>query len=165
MNIAKNVKTLCVLSLATLGLHAGASLADFDGHRDGFRGNPYLQGPAPTQFDGAFKQQIAQLDARLDEQLQRILDGMENGRVTMLEAIHLLQEHQAINALERKYLRDGRLGPYELADLDRRMDVASQHIRWEKRDADRAGLKSSYEGRFAGPFAGPFPGPFEGGRR
>jgi hypothetical protein len=65
---------------------------------------------------------------------------MEKGQLTMREAVDLLREHQEINALERRYSADGRLGPRELADLDRRLDVASQNIRFEKRDRDQVRL-------------------------
>ncbi|HNA30113.1 MAG TPA: hypothetical protein PLL19_11130 [Thiobacillaceae bacterium] len=141
MNIAKTVKTLSIVAVTSLGLYAGASQADYEG----YRGNPYMP-PPPVRLEGSLLQQINQLDARLDSQLQRILDGMESGGLNMREAIWLLRENQAINALERQYLRDGRLGPYELADLDRRLDQASSHIYAEKHDDDRAGYHGHGEG-------------------
>lgn len=141
MNIANTVKTLCIVGVTSLGLHAGASQADFEG----YRGNPYLP-PPPVHHDMGLKQQIERLDARLDRQLQRILDGMESGRLNMREAIQLLREHQDINALERQYLRDGRLGSRELADLDRRLDQAAYNIHMEKHDYDRAGFNGHNEG-------------------
>lgn len=141
MNISKTVKTLCVVGVTSLGLYASASQADFGG----YRGNPYM--PAPqAHYDGSFKQQVDQFDVRMDNQLQRILNGMEAGKLTMKEAIRLLQEHQAISALERQYMRDGRLGPRELFDLDRRLDQASQHIRWEKQDFERTGFNNRNDG-------------------
>jgi hypothetical protein len=136
MNIAKTVKTLCIVGVASLGLQAGASLADYEGYR-GY--NPYMPSHQSYQ-DATFRAQVEQFDARMDRQLQRILNGMESGKVTMKEAIRLLQEHQAINALERQYSRDGRLGPRELMDLDRRLDQANSNIFWEKHDYDRAGF-------------------------
>jgi hypothetical protein len=141
MNIANTVKTLCAVGVTSLGLYAGASQADFDG----YRGNPYLSAPH-AHFDAGFKQQMEEFDIRMDRQLQRILGGMEAGKLTMKEAIRLLQEHQAISALERQYLRDGRLGPRELFDLDRRLDQASQHIFWEKQDYERTGFNGRYGG-------------------
>ncbi|MCP5279348.1 MAG: hypothetical protein H6935_13465 [Thiobacillus sp.] len=141
MNIAKTVKTLCVVGVTSLGLYAGASQADYDG----YRGNPYQ--PAPqAHYNAGFKGQLDQFDARMDNQLQRILHGMESGKLTMKEAIRLLQEHQAISALERQFLRDGRLGPRELFDLDRRLDHASSNIFWEKHDYDRAGFNARHDG-------------------
>ncbi len=93
-----------------------------------------------------FKQRVADFDRRLDNQLQRILDGMERGQLNMREAIALLREHQAINALERQYLADGRLGPRELGDLDHRLDEAGRHILVERRDDDRVGYGGRSEG-------------------
>lgn len=141
MNIIKTVKTLCVVGVTSLGLYAGASQADYGA----YRGNSYM--PAPqAHYEAGFKQRVDQFDARMDNQLQRVLQGMESGKLTMKEAIRLLQEHQAINALERQYLRDGRLGPRELFDLDQRLDQASRNIFWEKHDYDRAGAYGRHDG-------------------
>jgi hypothetical protein len=137
MKLVQNAKTLCLVSVAALGLSAGVSQADW-GYA-GAQHNPWLAGQhniGPM----VFKQQVVDFDQRLDKQLQRILTGMEKGQLTMREAVDLLREHQEINALERRYSADGRLGPRELADLDRRLDVASQNIRFEKRDRDQVRL-------------------------
>ncbi len=141
MNIAKTVKTLCIVGVTSLGLQAGASQAGFDGYR-GYQ-NPYMPAPQP-HHNVSFKQQLDEFDLRMDRQLQRILNGMEQGKITLREATALLREHQEINALERQYMRDGRLGPRELADLDRRLDVASRHIQWEKQDRERTGFNDRF---------------------
>lgn len=143
MNIAKTVKTLCVVGVTSLGLYAGASQADYDG----YRGNPYMSAPQ-GQYHAGFKQQLDQFDVRMDRQLQRILNGMEQGKLTLREATVLLREHQEINALERQFMRDGRLGPRELADLDRRLDVASKHIQWENKDRERTGFNNRAGGGY-----------------
>lgn len=142
MKIANTLKTLSLAGIAALGLHAGAGQAGFDGCR-GYQ-NPYL--PAPqVQHHSGFKQQLEEFDLRMDRKLQRILNGMERGKLTMNEAIKLLQEHQVINALQRQYLLDGRLGPRELFDLDRRLDQASRNIMFEKRDDERLGYYGRHE--------------------
>jgi hydroxyacyl-ACP dehydratase HTD2-like protein with hotdog domain len=131
------------VGIASLGLYAGAGQAGFDGYR-GYQ-NPYL--PAPqVQHQHGFKQQLEDFDRRMDGQLQRILKGMEQGKLTMNEAITLLQEHQEINALQRQYLEDGRLGHRELFDLDHRLDQASRNIMFEKRDDERLGFYGRHEG-------------------
>lgn len=140
MKAATTLKTLGLAGLASLSLFAGASQADGDynpAFNAGF--NPWMPAPAyqQMQYRAAMKQQIDQFDQRLDNQLQRILNGMENGKIDMREAVGLLREHVAINNLERQYLADGRLGPNELRDLDRRLDAASKHIMFEKHDDDR----------------------------
>jgi hypothetical protein len=142
MKTANTVKTLCLVGVTSLGLYAGASHADFDGHRGP---NPTMHVPQ-MQHNMGFRQQMAQFDQRLDNQLQRILNGMETGRLTKKETIQLLREHQAINALERQYLADGRLGPNELSDLDRRLDQASRNILFENRDAERTGFYERQDG-------------------
>jgi hypothetical protein len=57
----------------------------------------------------------------------------------MQEAVALLGEHVAINRLERQYLADGHFGPYELRDLEARLDRASRHIFFEKHDGEGRG--------------------------
>lgn len=141
MKFATTVKTLGILGVTVLGLSAGASQANPYGPPGVY--NPY---PPVPQFHayGDFRKRLGDFDQRLDNQLHRILDGMESGKLTMREAIGLLREHQAINALERQYLADGRMGPGELLDLDRRLDQASRHILFEKQDASRQGYYAPY---------------------
>ena len=144
MKLVNTIKTFCLVGVTSLGLHAGASQADFGDYRG--NDNPYM--PATqAPYNGGFKQQLDQFDLRLDNQLQRILNGMQSGKVTMREAINLLREHQVINALERQYLADGRLGLRELFDLDRRLDEASTHIFWEAHDYERTGMNDRRDER------------------
>jgi len=145
MNITKTktLKTLFTVGVASLGLYAGASQADYDGY-PAYRGNPYLPQPQMHHYNNQ-EQMLDRFDARLDNHLDRILQGMEKGKLTLREAIALLQEHQEINRLERRYTRDGRLGPRELADLDRRLDMASDHIQAEKKDRERVGDNRRYD--------------------
>jgi len=143
MEITNTVKTLCIVGVTALGLYAGTSKAGYEGYPT--HQNPYL--PAPhAHFDAGFKQRLEQFDIRMDRQQQRIQGGMEQGKLTMKEVIRLLQEHQAINALERLYLRDGRLGPWELVDLDRRLEQANMNIFWEKQDYERTGFNGRHDG-------------------
>jgi hypothetical protein len=142
MNVTKTFKTLALVAVSTAGLYAGASQADFPG-RGGYY-NPYM--PAPqVQHHQDFRNQVADFEKRLDMQLQRILKGIEAGKLTRDETIELLREHQAINTLERQYLADGRMGPRELADLDRRLDVAARNIKSEKRDRDRVAVNPRFD--------------------
>lgn len=144
MQTATKIKTLCLAGLTSALLISGASQADPGFHRPMYNPpavNPYLAPPAD------FRQHVSQFDARLDAQLQRILTGMETGKLTLREAVGLLREHQAINALERQFLADGRLGPRELADLDHRLDAASRHIAAEKHDGERLGF-NHHDGRY-----------------
>lgn len=142
MNVTKTFKTLALVAVSTAGLYAGASQADFPGHGGYY--NPYM--PAPqVQHQRDFRNQVEAFEKRLDNQLQRILKGIEEGRLTRGETIELLQEHQAINTLERKFLADGRMGPRELAELDHRLDVASRNIKSENRDRQRVAANPRHD--------------------
>ncbi|MDD4881559.1 MAG: hypothetical protein PHR30_08215 [Gallionellaceae bacterium] len=143
MKIATTVKTLTLMGLTSLALVAGTSQADnnspyFGGNQNA---NPWLAGQAHQQmnYQMAFRARVDQLDQRQDAQLQRILGGMEQGKLTLREASGLIREHLAISNLERRYMADGRLGPNELNDLERRLEEANRHIQFEKNDREQAG--------------------------
>jgi len=144
MNIANIVKTLGVVGATSLSLQAGSSQAE--SHVYANYDNPWLSVPEyqHMQHRGGFRQQARAFDERLDRQLQRILHGMESGRLNMREAAALLNEHVEINRLERQYLADGRFGPYELKDLEHRLDRAGRHIFFEKHDDERRGDRLGY---------------------
>lgn len=128
----KQLLTTGLVSI-TLALAATPTLAD-----PGY--GPGMSGPEHAwRHDGQMRARMEQVNQRQERQFQRILGGMERGQLNMREAIALLREHQEINALERRYLADGRLGPMEMQDLERRLDEASNHIRFERHDDERRG--------------------------
>jgi hypothetical protein len=141
MKVATTLKTLTLLGLTALTLGAASSQADpgYYGGNQNF--NPWLNGPTYQQarYLAGMKERQAQLEQRMDNQLQRILGGMEQGKLTLREATGLLREHLEIGALERSYLADGRLGPREMASLEQRLDEANRHIMFEKHDREQAG--------------------------
>lgn len=141
MKTTTALKTLALLGLASLTLATGASRADsgYGYYGNNPYNNPWLNGAAYQQarYYASIKERIAQLDLRQDNQLKRILDGMEDGRLTTREAAGLLREHLAISALERQYEADGRLGPNELRDLEQRLEDASRHIAFENHDREQ----------------------------
>jgi hypothetical protein len=143
MQFAPPLKPLVLISAATLVLAAGAAHADSPypgnpGYDQNYK-NPPLLSPAYQQarYHADMRGHLAQFNQRLDNQLQRILAGMERAQLTMGEAIGLLREHLDISTRERTYMTDGRLGPDELADLERRLDEAGRHIAFEKHDRER----------------------------
>jgi hypothetical protein len=79
----------------------------------------------------------AQLDHRIDV-------GVRNGSLTRREAMNLRYEFRQIAALEARYRRTGGLQPWEMRDLDRRMDLLSARIRIDRHDRDRRGPMPSY---------------------
>jgi hypothetical protein len=144
MKLTTTLKALNMLGLTSLMLVATtASQADNGaGNYGNYRNpNPWLNNQANQQarYVGTVKERAAKLDQRQDLQMQRILAGMETGKLTMNEAISLLREHLAISRLERNYMADGRLGPNELSDLERRLDEANRHIVFEKNDREQNG--------------------------
>jgi hypothetical protein len=79
---------------------------------------------------------INQRQAQLD---QRIDVGVRNGSLTRREALNLRAEFQDIARLEYRYRRTGGLQTWERRDLDRRFDILSAKIRYERRDRDDRG--------------------------
>jgi len=77
-------------------------------------------------------QRQAQLDHRIDV-------GVRNGSLTRREAMNLRAEFQYIVQLETRYRRTGGLQMWERRDLDRRMDLLSSRIRYERHDRDGRG--------------------------
>lgn len=74
----------------------------------------------------------AQLDQRIDA-------GVRNGSLTRREARSLRAEFQDIAGLEYRYRRTGGLQAWERHDLDRRFDMLSARIRYERHDRDDRG--------------------------
>lgn len=153
MKITTSLKTLTLLGLTSLTLASAASHAD-----SGY--GPYDRAPAFNPWGGVsqnanpwmnpqvqqqariaaeMKQRQAQFDQRQDAQMQRILKGMEQGKITLREAVDLLREHVAIANLERSYMADGRLGPRELVSLEKRLEEAAKHIKSDLTDREKVG--------------------------
>jgi hypothetical protein len=153
-NTVKNtLKTLTLLGLASLTLAATNSQAD-NGY--GYYGpvpapnawngaapvaNPWLANSAYQQarLVATMKHRQALMDERQDAQMQRILQGMDNGRLTSREAAGLLREQLAIANLERNYLSDGRLGPNELVSLEQRLAEAEKRITFDQNNREQEG--------------------------
>jgi hypothetical protein len=74
-------------------------------------------------------QRQAQLDRRIDQ-------GVRSGALTRNEAYRLRGEFQQIARLEMRYRASAGLQGWERADLDRRFDILSAKIRYERHDRD-----------------------------
>lgn len=68
----------------------------------------------------------AQLDARIDQ-------GIRSGSLNRREAVRLRADFRQLNQLENRY-RAGGLSNWERRDLNRRFDVLSARVRYEKHD-------------------------------
>lgn len=79
-------------------------------------------------------QNINQRQANLD---QRIDKGVRNGAITRNEAYRLRAEFRQLSQLETRYRRTNGLQNWERQDLDRKFNVLSAKIRYERHDRDR----------------------------
>lgn len=156
MNIATRLKTLTLLGLTSLSLGAATSQADsayfyFGGQP---ASNPWASAaPAPNPWmmhnpaqqlarvQAELKQRMEKLDNAQDVQMQRILQGLEQGKLTSAEAVNLLREHVSIANLERKFMADGKLGFTELNQLEQRLAEAEKHIRFESKDRETSRME------------------------
>jgi len=74
---------------------------------------------------------------------QRIEMGQRTGAISFREATRLKASLRDIARLEMRYSRDG-LSRWEVADLDRRLDVLSRQVRFERHDRND---RRDYRGR------------------
>lgn len=76
-------------------------------------------------------QSINERQARID---QRIDVGIRNGSLTRSEAMRLRAEFRDLARLEARYRSSGGLSYGERRDLDRRFDLLSARVRYERND-------------------------------
>ena len=88
-----------------------------------------LPSVASAQAWQPINQRQASLDRRIDL-------GIRNGALTRPEATRLRGEFRQIAQLEHRY-RAGGLNAWERRDLNRRFDVLSAKVRWEKHDRNQ----------------------------
>ena len=84
---------------------------------------------------------------RADWLNMRIERAQRQDRIDRRTARDLRRELGFIEDQEDRFLRDGRLGPRERADLDRRFDELSQRIRFETADRGRDYDRRDYDRR------------------
>jgi hypothetical protein len=99
-----------------------------------------------SQGEGMYgwQDQSDRIEQRLDNQRHRILQGFRSGQLTRDEFGRLMQENRAIRRQERQYLADGQMSRFEYDHLDRQLDQANQHIRFERHDQDTRGYWHGY---------------------
>lgn len=118
-------KTLGVLAISALGLVATGAQADWD------RGYGYQHDGHTFRQSQMFGERI---NARQDQQMERIQAGMHSGNLTRFEFRDLMREQQEIRAMERHFRADGVIDAHEFQRLDRALDIASRNIKLEKHD-------------------------------
>lgn len=77
------------------------------------------------------------VNARQQNQTDRIVQGVASGELTRKEATELVEERRDIKQLERDYKSDGTLTEQERRDLHQQLDQAGEEIREEKHDAQQ----------------------------
>jgi hypothetical protein len=117
-------QTLGILVVGSLGLMAAGVRADWDRDRHGQDGHAVRQ-------SNMFVQQV---NARQQQQMERIRDGWRAGGLTRYEFSDLMHEQGEIRALEHRFRADGFIDPREFQRLDHALDIASHHIRAEEHD-------------------------------
>lgn len=137
------VKTLAIAALSTLTLMAGASQANGWGHYErvnapSFPDRPGFdhRGPDAFQNHEAGYNTGYNIDARQQQQMEKIMHGLRAGNLSRQEARDLIQDQRKIEQMQRHYLADRHLSRDEWLQLDRRLDRAAQDIRAEKRDGN-----------------------------
>jgi hypothetical protein len=89
----------------------------------------------PTAASAAPWSNINQRQGNIE---QRIDMGVRNGSLTRFEAGRLRAEFRNLNVLEARYRRSGGgLTGWERADLNRRYDVLSTQVRFDRHDVQR----------------------------
>lgn len=112
-------------ALVALTATAGAaSAAPYDNRFDGR--NEYR----PAAYQGL------SINQRERDISMRIEQGQRNGDLTFREARALREDLRSVERVEARYRRDG-ISRWEASDLDRRLDVLSQKVRFNRHDNDR----------------------------
>jgi hypothetical protein len=81
-----------------------------------------------------FAQNTPVVDAREQNQKERIKDGVKSGELTKPEAKKLAKQQRHIKKAEAKAKSDGTVTAAERAKLDRKQDKASRKIAKQKHD-------------------------------
>ena len=77
---------------------------------------------------------VNEREARIRNRIER---GINDGRITRREAHQLFSELSAIEAKERGFRSDGRMGGRESAELNSDLDRLTDHVREQLRDEQR----------------------------
>lgn len=87
-----------------------------------------------------------EVDARQDRQMDRILSGFYERRITPQEFRRLMDEQRDIQKMERRFLADGLLNRHEYQNLDFALNAASRNIFQEGHDVQGRPGRSEWHG-------------------
>lgn len=145
----KNLKTSTVLGIigvSTLLLASGGAMADSGYFSIGFSnsGSDYMPYRHADRGDGRGYHDHWQrsheyrgghiIDRIQAEQRERIHRAARYGELTPREVARLEKEQREIERMQRRYLSDGHLSPFERNRLLAELDQASRHIWRESHD-------------------------------
>lgn len=102
-------------------------------------GDRYYNGAAYSYHGQNINAAQRNIDRRIDQ-------GVRRGDITRREAVQLRAEFRQIANLEQRYRRGG-LTRWERVDLDRRLDVLSRKVFFERHDANYRDRDGRYDGR------------------
>ena len=77
---------------------------------------------------------LMQLESRMAAQHHSIINGMKDGRLTIRESRTLRRNERRIERRLKRYLRDGRLRPWELRRMTKDLNRQSRLIRKYKKN-------------------------------
>jgi hypothetical protein len=129
MNTKKIIQSLGIA--AVLGISASAMAHGNDDYRPGFDGQAFHKHPVFQESLRLMKE----VNERQDKQMDRILNGLYEKRITPQEFRKLMDRQRDIQRMERQFLADGLLSRVEFQKLDTALNAASRVIRKEAHDA------------------------------
>ena len=127
--------TKTLLAFAGVGLFASTMVAadPLTDRRHHFEAADAL---VPVQY-GRSDDRAASINDREARMRARIEEGRQDGRITEREAHQLYRELGNIEAKERAFRSDGRIGGREQAELNADLDRLGEQIRDQARDSQR----------------------------
>jgi hypothetical protein len=123
------MKRTLFFSIATLALSGLLTVS-------GFAQNPNTQGAGPGKYDPNHPR-VNEVNAREQNQQNRIANGIKSGELTPKEAGKLERQQQHINNQEKRDMakHNGHLTKAEQAKLNREQNRASRNIYAKKHNA------------------------------
>ena len=128
----KSKKLIQTLSLAAvLGMSVGAFAYGNDDYRSSHSNDPAFN--KHPVFQASLRHMI-EVNERQDKQLDRILNGFYEKRITPQEFRRLMDGQRDIQRMERQFLADGLMSRFEYQKLDDALDAANRRIFKEGHD-------------------------------